>query len=124
MNDKNIFIKNKMKEISSALISNQPFLDDLIGEISDLFSSAYKREFIADNDTIQDLWFFLFDIFIRSDSNNVKFDIISTMCDMYIYQSNVGLELSLHNIEQWRKKFQAGESSPEIIDCIDDMLSM
>ncbi|WP_237932627.1 hypothetical protein [Buttiauxella sp. S19-1] len=124
MNDKNIFIENKMKDICSALVNNHSDLGNLIGEITDLFSSPYKREVIADSETIQSLWDFLFDMFILSDDKNVKFDIVSTMCDIYIYQSNIGFELNLKNIQQWRENLLAEESSPEIIDCIDDILSM
>lgn len=113
-----------MEEIYIALINKQPNLYELIGEINDLFSSPYKRDAIADNEIIQSLWFFLFEMFILSDNNDVKFDIISAMCDMYIYQANIGVDLSLDNIRFWRESLKAKESSPEIIDCVDDMLSI
>lgn len=124
MIDKSIFIKNKIEEIHDALVNNHPNLDELIGEVNDLFSSPYKRDVIADSQTIQSLWDFLFKIFICSNDNNVKFNIISAICDMYIYQSNMGIDLSLNKIKHWRENLQVGELSPEIIDCINDMLSM
>lgn len=124
MHSKNIFINNKIKEIYSALINKNSNISELIGEVDDLFSSSYKREVIADNDVIQGLWVVLFDVFIQSEDNNAKFDAISTMCDMYIYQSNIGIELSLNKIRQWRESLQADESTPELLDCIDDILSM
>lgn len=99
-------------------------MNELIGEIDDLFSSSYKREIVADRDIIENLWGALFDVFIQSEDNDAKFDAISTMCDMYIYQSNIGVEINLNKIRQWRESSQVDESTPEILDCIDDILSM
>nr|WP_232486709.1 hypothetical protein [Pectobacterium parmentieri] len=103
--------------------NNDPSINELIGGVGDLFSSPYKREVIADSDTIQVLWDLLFNVFNQSNGNNTKFDAISTMCDIYIYQSNIGLSLSLNKIKQWREDLQTTTSS-EILDCIDDILSM
>jgi hypothetical protein len=124
MHNETDFLKNKIKEIHSALSSKDPSINELIGEVGDLFSSPYKRDVIADEETVQDLWDFLFSVFIESDDNNTKFDAISTMGDIYTYQSNIGFELCLKNIKQWRKSSLAEESSTELVDCIDDILSM
>lgn len=124
MNNMNIFIENRMKDICNALISNNIELGGLIGEINDLFLSPYRRTMIADEHIIQSLWVFLFEIFIRSNDNNVKFNVVCTMCDVYIYQSNLGFELSLKKIKEWRGGALAKSSSQEIIECIDDILSM
>ena len=124
MHSKNIFIKNKITEIYSALSNNKSNMSELIGEIDDLFSSSYKREIVADSDVIQNLWGALFDVFVQSEGNDAKFDAISTMCDIYIYQSNIGVEINLNKIRQWRESSQVDESTPEILDCIDDILSM
>lgn len=67
---------------------------------------------------------FLFKIFLCSNDNNINFNIINAMCDIYIYHSNIGVDLSLNKIRHWRENLQVGESSPEIIYCITDMLSM
>ncbi|AYH03963.1 hypothetical protein [Pectobacterium parmentieri] len=119
----NVFINNRTKEINNALKNNDSNINELICGVGDLFSSPYKREIIADSDTIQALWDLLFNVLDQSDDNNTKFDAISTMCDIYIYQSNIGLSLSLNKIKQWREDLQTTTSS-EILDCIDDILSM
>ena len=124
MNSKNIFINNKIAEIYSALSNNNSNMNELIGEIDDLFSSSYKREIVADSDVVENLWGALFDVFIQSEDNDAKFDAISTMCDIYIYQSNIGVEINLNKIRQWRESSQVDESTPEIRDRIDDILSM
>lgn len=123
MSNKDLFIKNKIKEIHIALLEDQAKVSELIGDIGDLFYSAYKREKVADEEIIQSLWSFLFEIFVVSKDDSIKFDAISTMCDMYIYQSNIGMDLSLDNLRGLMRDERAEKLSPEIIDCIDEILS-
>ncbi|MCG8710990.1 hypothetical protein JHU04_004320 [Brenneria sp. 4F2] len=124
MIDKSNFIKDKMEKIHIALINNQSDLYKPLGEVNDLFYSPYKRDVIVDNKTIQSLWIFLFEMFILSDDNHIKFDIISAIYDMYIYHENIDIHLSLDSIRCWRARLKKEDLSPEIIECIDDMLSI
>jgi hypothetical protein len=56
----NNFLENKAPQIFIALNSNDNTISSLIGNISDLFSSPYKRDVIADNDIVKHLWDILF----------------------------------------------------------------
>lgn len=118
----NSFLENKATQIFIALNSNDNTISSLIGNISVLFSSPYKRDVIADNDIVTHLWDILFTVFLKAHDNEVKFDAISTMGD--IYQSNIGHELELTHIKEWRKHHDSNNASTELIECVDDILSM
>ncbi|MET4861635.1 hypothetical protein [Morganella morganii] len=120
----NSFLENKAMQISIALNSNDNTISSLIGNISDLFSSPYKRDVIADNDIVKHLWDVLFAVFLKAHDNEVKFDAISAMGDIYTYQSNIGHELELTHMKEWREHHDSNNASTELIDCVDDILSM
>ncbi|MBK4724943.1 hypothetical protein [Pantoea agglomerans] len=66
MSNKNdFFLKEKTKEITSSLLDGNSDMYDSIGSVHDLFSSPYNKSLVANDETIEGLWFTLLDVFLK-----------------------------------------------------------
>jgi len=123
MSNKNdLFLKEKTKEITSSLLDGNSDMYDSIGSVHDLFSSPYNKSLVANDETIEGLWFTLLDVFFKSKSYENRFDAISTLSDIYFHCIRCNKKLNLNLLREWRSENNDKSSSKEILECVDSMI--
>lgn len=123
MKNIDLFLQKKIKEINFALCQQNNDMFDLIGSVRDIFSSAYLTDPIVDSAIVHDLWKALLAVFINSDVYGNKFDSILTMSYIYIYAKRQNIYLCLDELKKWRIEQVGKNISPELLECIDDILN-
>ncbi|MEW7311332.1 hypothetical protein AB1E22_01130 [Buttiauxella gaviniae] len=122
LSDKNVFLKNKIIEINTALTIEGSDMFELIGEVKDLFSSPYNTGTVANCEVVQELWGALFNVFSSDSSYDNKFEAIFTMSDIAIYARKQGVKVGFELLEEWRSAHGQNDTTVEILECIDDIL--
>lgn len=121
--DSDTFLKEKIAEIQISLSNQCSDMYELIGSVHDLFSSVYTNELVASKDVIEELWDALLSVFLKSNFYGNRYDAIFAMSDIHLYAKKLKINLELDAIKKWRNNSNTSNSTEDILECIDDILT-
>ena len=116
------FLREKSREIDTALESGCVDMFEIIGSVNDIFSSAYITKEVAEPDVVKLVWSSLINVFVFSNEYDNRFDAIVTMSEISRYAKKFGISLPFYELIKWRNKHDDSNSTSEILECIDDIL--
>lgn len=121
--DYDTFLKEKIIEIKISLSNQCTDMYELIGSVHDLFSSVYTTKLVANKNVIEELWDVLLSVFLKSNFYGNRYDVIFAMNDIHLYAKKLKISLELDAIRKWRKSSNTSNSTEEILECVDDILT-
>ncbi|HEK0624743.1 hypothetical protein [Proteus mirabilis] len=121
--DYDTFLKEKIIEIKISLSNQCTDMYELIGSVHDLFSSVYTNKLVANKNVIEELWDVLLSVFLKSNFYENRYDAIFAMSDIHLYAKKLKINLELDAIRKWRNSGNTSNSTEEILECVDDILT-
>ncbi|MGG4610626.1 hypothetical protein [Providencia sp. Me31A] len=121
--DSDSFLKKKIEEIKLSLSNQCTDMYELIGSVHDLFSSAYTNKLVASKEVVEELWDVLLSVFLKSNFYENRYDAIFAMSDIHLYAKKIKINLELDAIKKWKNNSNTSDSTEEILECIDDILT-
>ena len=122
--DREIFIENKIHEMEEITENNSYDLYRTIALIGDVFSSPYIRTPIVSIDAVRRLWSVMSQAFFCFDEYEKRFEIVSVMNDIFLYAKEQNVDLNVDGLSAWRKKHLNDPLAQEIVEYIDNILTL
>lgn len=94
-----------------------------IGQITDNFASVYCRIPIAEPCLVAILWRWLFTVFTQSQHEDNRYDAISAMHVINLYQHNLNQPMDKSALANWLNSHTDEMMTLEIREIIEDILS-